>query len=118
MKEAEEIPDRKLKIHKDYKRLIETLGDKYELIDNEKRLYLEGLMQRNCVYSYLQYIEAGECVVFSYMDDNDKRFTIELYISDGKYFINQFSGKYNSTKGTEKISNELHKILKELNKNE
>ena len=117
-KEAEEIPDRKLKIHKDYKRLIEALGDKCELIDNEKRLYLEGLMQGNCVYSYLHYIEAGECVVFSYVDDDSKRFTIEFYISDGKYFINQFSGKYNSTKGTEKISNELHKILKELNKSE
>lgn len=115
-KEANEIPDRKLKIHKNYKRLIEALSDKYELIDNEKRLYREGLLQENCVYSYLHYIEKGECVVFSYVDNNNKRFTIEFYISDGKYFINQISGKYNSNEGTERISDELHKILKELNK--
>lgn len=116
MKEAEEIPDRKLKIHKNYKRLIEALGDKYELIDNEKRLYLEGLMQGNCVYSYLRYIENGECVVFSYVDNDNKRFTIEFYMTDGIYYINQLSGKYNSTEGTEKISDKLRAILKELNK--
>ena len=40
LKEAEKIPDRKLKIHKDYKKLIEALRNKYELIDNEKRLYI------------------------------------------------------------------------------
>ena len=39
----------------------------------------------------------------------------EFYISDGKYFINQISGKYNSTEGTEKISDELNMILNELN---
>ena len=117
MKEADEIPDRKLKIHKDYKRLIEALSDKYELIDNEKRLYCEGLLQENCVYSYLNYIEKGECVVFSYVDNSNKRFTIEFYISDGKYYINQLSGKYNSKEGTEEISNELMIILKELNRN-
>lgn len=117
MKEANEIPDRKLKIHKDYKRLIEALSDKYELIDNEKRLYREGLLQENCVYSYLNYIEKGECVVFSYVDNSNKRFTIEFYISDGKYYINQLSGKYNSKEGTEKISSELMMILKELNRN-
>lgn len=117
MKEANEIPDRKLKIHKDYKRLIEALSDKYELIDNEKRLYREGLLQENCVYSYLHYIEKGECVVFSYVDNNNKRFTIEFYIRYGKYYINQLSGKYNSTEGTEEISSELIMILKELNRN-
>lgn len=116
MKEAEEIPDRKLKIHKDYKKLIEALVDKYELIDNEKRLYFEGLMQGNCVYSYLHYIEKGECIIFSYADSDNKRFTIEIYMTDGKYYINQLSGKYNSTEGTEKISDELRAILKELNK--
>ena len=115
LKEAEKIPDRKLKIHKDYKKLIEALRNKYELIDNEKRLYLEGLMQENCVYSYLHYIENGECVVFSYVDDN-KRFTIEFYMTDGIYYINQLSGKYNSREGTEKISDELHIILKKLNR--
>lgn len=37
-------------------------------------------------------------------------------MTDGKYYINQFSGKYNSTEGTEKISDKLRAILKELNK--
>lgn len=73
-------------------------------------------MQGNCVYSYLRYIENGECVVFSYVDNDNKRFTIEFYMTDGIYYINQLSGKYNSAKGTEKISNELRTILKELNK--
>ena len=73
-------------------------------------------MQQNCVYSYLDYIEKGECVIFSYVDSDNKRFTIEIYMTDGKYYINQFSGKYNSTEGTEKISDKLRAILKELNK--
>ena len=115
LKKAESIPDRKLKIHNNYERLIKALCNKYELIDNEKRLYIEGQKQHNCVYSYLDYIERGECVIFSYVDSNNKRFTIEFYISDVKYFINQISGKYNSTEGTEKISDELNMILNELN---
>ena len=81
-----------------------------------KRLYLEGQMQQNCVYSYLNYIEKGESVIFSFVDSDNKRFTIEIYMTDGKYYINQFSGKYNSKEGTEKISDELRTILKELNK--
>lgn len=115
LNKANTVPDRKLKIHKDYKRLIKALSDKYELIDNEKRLYLEGQIQHNCVYSYIDYIEKGDCVIFSYVDYDNKRFTIEFYISEGKYYINQFSGKYNSTEGTEKIYNELNMILKKLN---
>lgn len=114
LKKAETIPDRKLKIHNEYDMLIKALCDKYELIDNEKRLYLEGLRQHNCVYSYLDYIERGECVIFSHVDNN-KRFTVAFYINEGKYYINQLSGKYNSTEGTEKIYDELNMILKELN---
>ena len=116
-KKAESISDRKLKIHKDYDRLLKALCNlcnKYELIDTEKRLYLEGKRQHNCVYSYLDYIERGECVIFSYVDSDNKRFTIEFYISDGKYFINQISGKYNSREGTEKIFDEINMIFNEL----
>lgn len=114
LKKAETIPDRKLKIHNEYDILIKALCDKYELIDNEKRLYLEGQRQHNCVYSYLDYIERGECIIFSHVDNN-KRFTVAFYVSEGKYYINQLSGKYNSTEGTEKIYDELNMILKELN---
>ena len=114
LKKAETIPDRKLKIHNEYDMLIKALCDKYELIDNEKRLYLEGQRQHNCVYSYLDYIERGECVIFSHVDNN-KRFTVAFYINEGKYYINQLSGKYNSTEGTEKIYDELNMILNRLN---
>lgn len=114
LKKAETIPDSKLKIHNEYDMLIKALCDKYELIDNEKRLYLEGQRQHNCVYSYLDYIERGECVIFSHVDNN-KRFTVAFYINEGKYYINQLSGKYNSTEGTEKIYDELNMILNRLN---
>lgn len=114
LKKAETIPDRKLKIHNEYDMLIKALCDKYELIDNEKRLYLEGQRQHNCVYSYLDYIERGEYVIFSHVDNN-KRFTVAFYVSEGKYYINQLSGKYNSAEDTEKIYDELNMILKELN---
>lgn len=115
LKKAESIPDRNLKIHNNYDRLLKSLCNKYELIDTEKRLYLEGQRQHNCVYSYLDYIERGDCIIFSYVDSNNKRFTIEFYIRDEKYYINQLSGKYNSTEGTEKIFDELNMILNELN---
>ena len=115
LKKSESIPYRKLKIHKDYDRLLKALTGKYELIDNEKRLYVEGQRQHNCVYSYLDYIERGECIIFSYVDSNNKRFTIEFYINDGKYYINQLSGKYNSTEGTEKIFDELNMLLNGVN---
>lgn len=114
LKKAESIPDRKLKIHNNYERLIKAIGSEYELIDNEKRLYLEGQRQHNCVYSYLDYIERGEFVIFSHIDNN-KRFTVAFYVSEGKYYINQLSGKYNSTEGTEKIYDKLNMILNRLN---
>ena len=86
-----------------------------KVIDNEKRLFLEGQNQQNCVYTYLKSIENGKCLILS-CKYNGKAYTAEIEIKDKKYHIRQFLGKYNSFEGTDEPRAIFHKLIENIEK--
>jgi len=48
------------------------LPPKYNLITTQKELYIEGMKQGHCVYSYWNRIVAGDYFVVSVLDDKDR----------------------------------------------
>lgn len=108
-----EKPDRKLIIPEHFVKLSKQL-EGYELIDTLWRLMEESREQNNCVLSYENDIEAGNCAIFSYTH-NLKRYTIEIVRENNEYKIKQFLGKYNSSNYTEEHIISLEKKLNEIN---
>lgn len=49
----------------------------YELIETNKQLYLEGLEMDHCVYSYLDKIQNGDCIILKYKNYSE-RYTVEV----------------------------------------
>ena len=83
-----------------------------EFITNQKRLYLEGLKQSNCVYSYLLKIENGKSIILSY-EENGYTFTIEIVIDENKFYVAQCLGRFNKrTKKSEEIKNKINSLSK------
>ena len=123
MKRIEGVPDRKLKIAKKFKNLINKLkenkkiskGFSVKVIDNEKMLFAEGQNQQNCVYSYLKSIENGKCLILS-CKYNGKAYTAEIEVKDRKYHIRQFLGKYNSFEGTDEPCAMLQGFIENIEK--
>ena len=123
LKKIEGIPERKLKLGKKFKNLINNLKENRKIskdfsvkvIDNEKRLFLEGQNQQNCVYTYLKSIENGKCLILSYKY-NGKAYTAEIEIKDKKYHIRQFLGKYNSFEETDKPRAMLQEFIENIEK--
>lgn len=123
LKRIERIPERKLKLGKKFKNLINNLKENRKIskdfsvkvIDNEKRLFLEGQNQQNCVYTYLKSIENGKCLILS-CKYNGKAYTAEIEIKDRKYHIRQFLGKYNSFEGTDEPRSMLQKLIENIEK--
>lgn len=86
-----------------------------EVIENEKRLFVEGQEQQNCVYSYLKNIESGKCLILS-CKYKEKQYTAEINIKDKKYHIKQFLGKCNSLEGTEDPHAILQRLIESIKK--
>lgn len=115
------IPDRKLKISKKFKNLINKLKENRKIskdfsvkvIDNEKRLFAEGQEQQNCVYTYLKSIESGKCLILS-CKYNGKAYTAEIEVKDKKYHIRQFLGKCNSFEGTDEPRAILQEFIEKI----
>lgn len=79
---AQEIVPRKLDIGKKFYEISEAfLKDRelsfLKLITDEKELYYEGVMQENCVHSYVKKIESGICGIFSGIYKG-RRYTVEI----------------------------------------
>lgn len=123
LKKMEGIPERKLKLGKKFKNLINNLKENgkiskdfsVKVIDNEKRLFLEGQNQQNCVYTYLKSIENGKCLILS-CKYNDEAYTAEIEIKNKKYHIRQFLGKYNSFEGTDEPRAMLQGFIENIEK--
>ena len=123
LKKMEGIPERKLKLGKKFKNLINNLKENgkiskdfsVKVIDNEKRLFLEGQNQQNCVYTYLKSIENGKCVILS-CKYKDKQYTAEIEVKDKKYHIRQFLGKYNSFEGADEPRAILQGFIENIEK--
>lgn len=96
---AQEIVPRELDIDKKFYEISETfLKDRelsfLKLITDEKELYDEGVIQENCVHSYVEEIESGICGIFSGIYKG-RRYTVEI-VRKGKLFeCNQCLGRKN-----------------------
>ena len=108
------IPERNMKIGNFIVKKFKEYwnGGNIEFITNPKRLYLEGLKQSNCVYSYLPMIENGECIILSY-EENEYIFTIEVIINKNKFHVAQCLGRFNTiTDKSEEIKNKINSLSK------
>lgn len=97
--QKKEIPERKISISEDFDKIIKIFKDDnklsfLKLIDNEKALYNEGVKQGNCVYSYLEKIEDGDCIIFSGKYKNTNC-TIEIIKFFNSFYCSQCFAKYN-----------------------
>jgi len=96
---AQEIVPRELDIGKKFYEISEAfLKDRelsfLKLITDEKELYYEGVIQENCVHSYVEEIESGICGIFSGIYKG-RRYTVEI-VRKGKLFeCNQCLGRKN-----------------------
>ena len=119
--EIENIPKREINIPERNMKIGNFIVEKFkeywsegniELITNQKRLYLEGLKQSNCVYSYLLKIENGKSIILSY-EENGYTFTIEIVIDENKFYVAQCLGRFNKrTKKSEEIKNKINSLSK------
>lgn len=112
--QKKEIPERKISISEDFDKIIKIFKDDnklsfFKLIDNEKALYNEGVKQGNCVYSYLEKIENGDCIIFSGKYKNTNC-TIEIIKFFNSFYCSQCFAKYN-IKNLE--TEELKKIIED-----
>lgn len=96
---AQEIVPRELDINEKFYKISEAFSKDRELsflklITDEKELYDEGVMQENCVHSYVEEIESGICGIFSGIYKG-RRYTVEI-VRKGKLFeCNQCLGRKN-----------------------
>ena len=79
---AQEIVPRELDINEKFYKISEVFSKDRELsflklITDEKELYYEGVMQENCVHSYVKKIESGICGIFSGIYKS-RRYTVEI----------------------------------------
>lgn len=117
----EKIPERELNISERNMKIGNFIVEKFkenwnegniEIITNQRRLYLEGLKQSNCVYTYLPMIEDDECIILSY-EENGCFFTIEVIINENKFRVTQCLGRFNKmTEKSEEIKNKINSLSK------
>lgn len=96
---AQEIVPRELDIGKKFYEISEAfLKDRelsfLKLITDEKELYDEGVMQENCVHSYVEEIESGICGIFSGIYKG-RRYTVEIVRKGKRFECNQCLGRKN-----------------------
>lgn len=103
IKELKNSPFKKLK-----------LPDKYKQIESAEELYLEGAIQHNCVFSYLDKINNGKCVIYTCIY-KEKKYTIEISYEKNKFKLAQLRGPFNSNP-PEELINEILNDLDEENK--
>ena len=117
----EKISERKINISERNMRIGNFIVRKFkeywsegniEFITNQRRLYIEGLKQSNCVYTYLSMIEDDECIILSY-EENEYIFTIEVIINKNKFRVAQCLGRFNTiTDKSEEIKNKINSLSK------
>ena len=120
---AQEIVPRELDIDKKFYEISETfLKDRelsfLKLITDEKELYDEGVIQENCVHSYVEEIESGICGIFSGIYKG-RRYTVEI-VRKGKLFeCNQCLGRKNENDfSASELKRKIERCLERYRKRE
>lgn len=120
---AQEIVPRELDINKKFYEISETfLKDRelsfLKLITDEKVLYDEGVIQENCVHSYVEEIESGICGIFSGIYKG-RRYTVEI-VRKGKLFeCNQCLGRKNENDfSASELKRKIERCLERYRKHE
>lgn len=93
---------------------IEKISGKFqdcELIDDARRLFMEGMKQKNCSFSYKEEIKDGKCMIFS-VKENGKRYTGKIIFRNGRFVLDQFLGRENlCTEECGKLKGKIKKII-------
>lgn len=120
---AQEIVPRELDIGKKFYEISEAfLKDRelsfLKLITDEKELYYEGVIQENCVHSYVEEIESGICGIFSGIYKG-RRYTVEI-VRKGKLFeCNQCLGRKNGNDfSASELKRKIERCLERYRKHE
>lgn len=90
------------------------LPDKFKRIQSAEELYLEGVIQHNCVFSYLDKINNGKCVIYTCVYE-EKKYTIEITYENNKFTLAQLMGPCNS-EPPEEIFFEVYNLVEDKNK--
>lgn len=96
-----------------FKLLRKILPPEFEWIKTRKRLIEETVMQHHCVWSYADKINKDKCQIYSYVDEDGKRYTLEFVIKRKKYVCVQIHGLANS-----KPPENFRTLVKEILKNQ
>lgn len=107
------LKNQKIEIRKNNPFLKLKLPDEFEIIKDAERLYQEGILNRNCVFSYLDYINLGKCMIYSTVYE-EERHTIEIGIEDNKFILKQIR-TYANSEANSKLVKEVKKILEKEN---
>ena len=120
-KRIKETPETPLKIAKKFRNFYSNYLKKelnnVEMIEDEKRLLMEGVWQKNCAYDYLEKIDYGKCALFSFKENNI-RYTFEIAAGKiQKLFLSQCRKSCNKTdEETEKLSERINAIVDKYNR--
>ena len=130
-KQMKKVKSQKFKINTEFKEVEKTLKEHFPSINEEQRLFLEGLEQRNCAYDYVAKIKGNEEVLFSLKvekegtESNTKipcgRYTISIKkIEDAdnyRFEVTEVRKKANiSDEDTKIVSEKISKIIENYNK--
>lgn len=120
---AQEIVPRELDINEKFYKISEAfLKDRelsfLKLITDEKELYYEGVIQENCVHSYVEEIESGICGIFSGIYKG-RRYTVEI-VRKGKLFeCGQCLGRKNENDfSASELKRKIETVLSRFRKQE
>lgn len=91
-----------------------NLPDNYKKIMSAEELYEEGVVQHHCVFSYLEKINSGKCVIYTCVQ-NDKRYTIEVVYENNEFVLKQLRGSCNDDP-PKKVFLEVSNLIKIENK--
>lgn len=120
-KRIKETPETPLKIAKKFRNFYSNYLKKelnnVEMIEDEKRLLMEGVWQKNCAYDYLEKIDYGKCALFSFKENNI-RYTFEIAAGKiQKLFLSQCRKSCNKTdEETEKLSERINVAVDKYNR--
>lgn len=113
---AKYTPMIEIKAKTKFASLRRLLPKEYEWIRSRKRLIEETMMQHHCVAAYAELINTDRCQIYSYVNDEGQRYTLEFRVSKGRYRLNQVRGKYNVYDGDcIKIQEETKKLIETQN---